>query len=353
MVLRSSVPAMGVRLYTGARIRQAVPGRVLHSGKRIYGAVGRAIMDRPAGYSRWRQVGTLPLSPRLRLAGSAELGSMLGRLRVQHVVPLADSGLVVFGYRRITVLGRDGRVLASNRLSGSLPLGVHAAGQLLAYGEYGPNRARSPVPIRLSDDGGRTWSVTAFITGIRHVHGLFADPWHPDRVWMTTGDHDSESALWYGPADCRRFERVIGGSQQTRIVQPVFTEHAIWFGSDAPGETNHIYRLRRTTGEVERVATVGAPVYFGILAGDRILFSTAVEDPATAGRQAEVWCGSESGRWQRIMSVASARLPRPWFPPAQLSFAYQPRWVSTTWINPLATAADGFALELDVSSVAK
>jgi len=114
---------------------------------------------------------------------------------------------------------------------------------------------------------------------------------------------------------------IASGSQQLRAVQLLFSEDFIYFGSDAPLETNHIYRMARDGGEVEKIAAVGSSVFYGCKVGESLFFSTAIE-PSTTNRTqfAEVWQSDNGTDWRKIVSLKKDFLPMKYFQYGQILF---------------------------------
>ena len=168
------------------------------------------------------------------------------------------------------------------------------------YGEYRANREGSPVHVWASRDQGATWEAIHRFSDVRHIHGVFADP-YDEALWITTGDSDRAAGIWRTRDRFATVERVAGGSQQTRAVQLLFTRAHVYFGSDAPAGVNHIYRLRRADHAIERLQQVEGPVYYGCRAGGRLFFSTACEPPALPRtREVAVWSSADGEQWRQV-----------------------------------------------------
>ena len=304
------------------------------------------------GGRTWTPFARLPLSPAGRFKSAGRLPRRLWRATVYHVVPLRDGALVVFGHRAIFRIGADGRCTGTAPLRGSRPLCVCATGGEVYYGEYRGNPERTPVHVWASRDEGATWTPVHAFRRIRHVHGVFADS-HDGAIWITTGDSDAEAAIWRTRDRFGTVERVAGGSQQTRVVQLLFTRRYVYFGSDAPGDVNHLYRLHRADGSIERLQEVEGPVYYGCQAGGRLFFSTACE-PATlpAARDVAVWSSADGERWQRFAVFRKDRWPTPLFQHGQVLFPGGPGAPEAdgVWLTPFATEGDQRSVELRFAS---
>ena len=329
--------------------RGAFDGIVHHVGPRSYASHRGVIHRSDDNGHTWQPFARLPLTFRQRLKSSGRLARRLFRAAIHHVVPLADGALVVFGYRRIWTFDARGRCLGTAALHGSRPLCVAVDQDVVYYGEYRSNAEGSPVHVWASRDGGATWAPVHRFTGVRHVHGVFADP-YDEALWITTGDSDRAAGIWRTPDRFGTVERVAGGSQQTRAVQLLFTPAHVHFGSDAPTGVNYIYRLRRNDGTIERLQRVEGPVYYGCRAGGRLFFSTACEPPTLREtREVAVWSSADGEHWDRVAAFPKDRWPARLFQHGHVLLPAGTGREDTdgVWLTPVATTADQRSLKLD------
>lgn len=145
------------------------------------------------------------------------------------------------------------------------------------WGEYFDNAARDEVHNYASDDQGLTWHVAyTFPKGaIRHVHTIVYDRWG-NCLWILTGDYGEECRVLRATCDLSHIETVMRGDQQARAVAAVPTEDGLFFSSDTPLETNHIYRLDRQE-KLTQLAAISSSSIYGCRVGRNIFFSTMVE----------------------------------------------------------------------------
>ena len=337
-----------VELAPAAVRKAAFDGIVHHLGAIGYASRRGTIYRSEDGGSTWKPFGRLPLTPSQRVKSSGRLARRLFRAAVHHVVPLADGTLVVFGYRAIWRLDSAGVCTGTSALHGSRPLCVATADGAVYYGEYRSNAEGSPVHVWASRDGGAAWTPVHRFTGVRHVHGVFADP-YDGALWITTGDSDSAAGIWRTRDGFATVERVAGGSQQTRAVQLLFTREHIYFGSDAPTGVNHLYRLRRDGGAVERLQRVGGPVYYGCRAGGRLFFSTACEPPTLREtRDVAVWSSADGERWHRVAMFRKDRWPARILQHGHILFPGGPGLddADGAWLTPVAVDGDQRSLKI-------
>jgi hypothetical protein len=236
-----------------------------------------------------------------RSVGSVRLLSRLLRQHVYSVVPYRGR-LVVMGYGQVFCFEESGGELLAppSPIVGSRPLGVCVSPSGIYYGEYRTNRERRPIRILHSLDG-VGWDVVRTLDGVRHIHGIFHDPF-TDALWMTTGDEDHESAIWCSPDGFRTLERVVHGCQQARAVPLLFREKHLFFGSDTPDEVNYLYRLDRASGSVTQLIAVEGSVFHAATAGRHLLLSTAVEKSEINQSKEAVLYGSIDGEAWRILA---------------------------------------------------
>jgi hypothetical protein len=225
--------------------------------------------------------------------------------------------------------------------AGSQPFHLAVTARGLYYGEYRSNPERSPVSIHRSVNGGLSFEVLTELAGVRHVHGVFADPWNPGTLLAASGDDDDESAIWRIEEATGTAERIAGGSQRYRAVTLVPQERHIYFGSDTPRERNFIYRMQRESGRLETLCEVGGSVFWGrSLPDGTIAFSTVVEpSEVNRTRHAELWVGSESGEFRRVARFRDDRLHPKLFQYAQIRFPAGPGASGTLWVSPYACRA--------------
>src|ERR1700736_3771062 len=94
-----------------------------------------------------------------------------------------------------------------------------------------------------------------------------------------------------------------------RSVAVVPSEDGLYYSSDTPLETNHIYLIDRG-GQVSDLAGLGSSSIYGCRVGDSIFFSTMVEPSSiNKGRHVRIY-GSHDGRaWQPLLAWQKDRWP--------------------------------------------
>ena len=291
------------------------------------------------------------LPPKLHSRASADLARRLFRCSIHHVIRINKNMIVLIGFGMIYAYDLSANSL--NReitpICGKRPLNLCADNDsMLYYGEYRGNQDRSPVHIYGSNSEGRQWAPVWRFTGIRHVHGVFHDP-YDNRIWVTTGDTDEECGLWVTGDRFKTLEKVIGGSQQMRAVQLLFTVNHVYFGSDTPLEKNHIYRMDKKTYKVQRLQEVESSVFWGCKVGGSLFFSTVVEpSKINKCKDACIW-GSEDGEtWKCVARFRKDIWPMKLFQYGQIFFPAGKNNTDYLWFTPFATEKHMTVQRLDV-----
>lgn len=345
----------GVELRPDVEQSGAFDGIVHYVGPRSYASRRGVIYSSDSGKRTWKPLARLPLTLLQRLRSSGRLQRRLWRAAVHHVAPLSDGRLVVFAYRTIFRLDAAGRCVGVSVLRGSRPLCVCVEHDVVYYGEYRANRERVPVHVWASGDGGATWTPVHRFAAVRHIHGVFSDP-YDEALWITTGDSDAAAGIWRTRDRFGTVERVAGGSQQTRAVQLLFSRAHVYFGSDAPDGGNHIYRLRRADGVIERLQKVEGPVYYGCRRGGRLFFSTACEPPTVREtRDVAVWSSADGSQWRRLAVFRKDRWPARLFQHGHVLFPTGPDAPDAdgVWLTPVATGGDQRSLKIGLDPVGR
>lgn len=308
----------------------------------VYAQIGNRLCSSVDSGRTWSSLFT-PLP-----SGARALSRMHARIhrRGLHCVKVLKDGtllLVAKGalYRYDTLSGTMD--LSFSILRGSRPLFIceNRNGDLF-WGEYFNNPERDEVNVYVSGDLARTWQIVYKFekNRIRHIHGVLCDP-YDDRIWLTTGDEDRESAIWVTDDQFKHLEKVIGGNQRSRVMQFLFTRDYIYFGTDTPFEKNHIFRLDKRAGRVEEIVPVDSSVYWGCKVGDSLFFSTAVEPSRVNTSNFVCIWGSRDGRnWREVAKYKKDFWPSKYFQIGQIYFPEGNNSTGYLFYTPLATDFD-------------
>jgi hypothetical protein len=221
---------------------------------------------------------------------------------------------------------------------GTRPLHITATpDDQIYWGEYFDNPARDEVHIYSSTDRGATWNVAyTFPQGaVRHVHNIVYDQW-AKCLWVLTGDNGPECRILRASADFKNVEVVLSGHQQARAVAMVPTREGLYFASDTPFESNHVYFLDRG-GQLSELTTLSGSSIYGCQVGSAIFFSTMVEPSQTNMNRNVQLYGSAGGRtWKSLLQWKKDVWPMSLF---QYGNAFLPDGHNTSGFLALTTVA--------------
>ena len=324
-------------------------GRILNvDGNSLLFARGQAILHKDMADSTTHPVGAIHTPLWQSVLARLPLTARLLRLGIHHLANTGNSLLAVAN--RATFCLNRGEAHRISPLHGSRPLVLGQSADCVFYGEYRSNPDRSPIHIWRWREGRDDWEITWTFTDIRHVHGVFHDP-YTDYLWVTTGDYDNEAGIWCTEDNFQTLNKVAGGSQQLRAVQLLFTKEFVYFGSDAPDEPNHLYRMRRNGEALEKLASVGSSVFYGCKVGESLFFSTAVEPSSVnTTRFVEVWRTDDGDHWYCFLTFRKDWWPMKYFQYGQVLFPAGPGDGKHLYITPFATEEHGKTLVYRINS---
>ncbi len=268
------------------------------SGDHLYASRGyqllRAKISDSSASISWQPIAKFLPALRHRLSVKNRLSARLFRDGFHALTVLPNGGLVAAVPGAIVTL-RPGETefrRTHTILRGTRPLHITALPAVgtcgpIYWGEYFDNAARDEVHIYASTDAGASWSVAyTFPQGaIRHVHNIVHDPW-ANCLWVLTGDYGDECRILRATCDFTHVEPVLQGQQQARAVAAIPAQDGLYFSSDTPLESNHIYRLDRQE-KLLQLAPLSSSSIYGCRVGTRVFFSTMVE-PSAVNRDRQV-----------------------------------------------------------------
>ena len=118
------------------------------------------------------------------------------------------------------------------------------------------------------------------------------------KVYVLTGDRDSESGIYSVDTANGKKKIIFKGGQEYRAVSLIQTDsHLIW-GSDSPDNINYIYRAELGSLRVEKLCAIGGPAYYSarLLNGEMFL-STSIERKGL--HEANIYKSTDGGsNWQ-------------------------------------------------------
>jgi hypothetical protein len=173
------------------------------------------------------------------------------------------------------------------------------------FGEYFMNPSREAVTIfRLNPTLEKWEAAHTFAAGeIRHVHGVYRDPFDDQALWVTSGDAAGECYLYRTRDRFETIDRIGEGTQLWRAVRLFFTaQHVCWL-TDSQIEQNRSCRWDRESGRLEAGQTLAAPAWYGstTLEGLHLAFTTVEPGPAVFRQTAAVYASRDAFKWQEIL----------------------------------------------------
>lgn len=303
-------------------------------------ALLRATVNPPATDIEWEQIGHYRPAAWRSITSSSELASRLFRDGF-HALAVLSSGHLVGAVPHAIVTQPPGEPefhLSHKLLRGLRPLHFATTpSDHIFWGEYFDNPRRDEVHIYASSDKGAHWEVAhTFSSGaIRHVHNIVYDQWETC-FWILTGDIGSECRILRASCDFKTVDVVLSGNQQARSAALVPTRDALYFSSDTPLESNHVYRLDRS-GDLCPVTSLSSSSIYGCRVGDAVFFSTVVEPSAVnSGRDVCLYGSPDGEHWQHLRQWKKDRWPMGLF---QYGNAFLPDGNNTTGLLAVTTIA--------------
>lgn len=244
------------------------------------------------------------------LVCSGNMGRRLLRGGIHGLAVTDDGSLVVIGRKSIYHSAPDEelmhRVFRVSR--GSRPLSLcHVPGGLICFGEYFGNPNRAAVHIFGSLDNGRTFEplYTLPPQSVRHIHGLFYDPYRQG-IWVLTGDEENESRFLLASEDLKYVEVMLQQGQISRAVSVIVTAEGLYYGTDTPLEQNYVCFFEVATGTVHRLGQLPSSCFTSCRLGNTCFFECVAEPSQTnEERQVSIWSLTTDGRlhlhsqWER------------------------------------------------------
>jgi hypothetical protein len=329
------------------------PGRILYCDQyHILLAAGRSLLCSMNSGKSWEPMGCLSVTGWRDYFAGNRLGRRLVRAGVHHLAKISGNewvGIANKDFFFVDISGKQFR--KGDPVIGSRPLNLESVGGNLFYGEYRSNNERSVVSIWKSEDKANTWKAVWQFNTVRHVHGVFFDKF-ADSWWVTTGDYGDEAAIWKSDDSFRSLHKVVGGAQQFRAIDLVFTERYVFFGTDSPDDPNYICRINRKDFSLERLKRVGGPVFHGTSVGGFLFFSTAVEpSDVNTDPHAVIWYSKDGENWRELLRFRKDRWAKKYFQYGQVLFPAGKGDGRHLWITPFATEWDQQVLRIPLSMI--
>lgn len=172
------------------------------------------------------------------------------------------------------------------------------------FGEYFRNSNRGPVRLwRVSPNLDKYEIAHEFTAGqIRHIHGIYPDPFEPGALWLLTGDYADECYFFRTRDRFVTMERFGDGSQIFRAVRLFFTSDHICWLTDSHLDQNYACRMARKDMRIEYGEPIGCSVWYGTttVEGVHVAFTTVEQGPAIQREESSILMSEDGFLWQEI-----------------------------------------------------
>lgn len=219
----------------------------------------------------------------------------------------------VYRYAHSNTSGMAEESVSLDRFGFQSPLkngvAVNPENQCIYFGEYGTPSAVKVM--RLWDDGKKAEICYTFPQGkIKHIHSITWDQLRK-RLWIATGDANSEVGLYYTDDDFKTVSYFNGENQTWRMVSLLPTENALYWGSEAGKSTtandvNFIFRWDFQKNGLEKLCEIGNPAYYSVFLENGGMLIGATYEPGMkqqTEQAAEIWYSAQGERWEKICSI--------------------------------------------------
>ncbi|MDB4691614.1 hypothetical protein OAH23_14480 [Verrucomicrobia bacterium] len=312
-----------------------------HSDQRgDWATSGRRILFKARNSSIWELLGQFPFVMKREIFGWNRITQRLARADKCLLFPSSDGTLI--GIRSGNIYRfEDGKAhCIMESLQGDCPLHrsmCEPEAGILYFGEYFMNPKRQEVRIIRIMDQGTRWEIAySFKPGeIRHVHGIYLDPFLIGRMWVTTGDLQGENYIFHTDDHFNTLIRHGDGSQRYRAVGLHFSESSVMWATDSPLEQNYSVCMDRKTNQTITHQPFPSSCWYSTTTTDGLfLTSSAVEKgPAVNTNFGTVWASENGYNWEKMVSFRKDKLPMPLFKWGTISFPSGSYPSSRVWIS--------------------
>ncbi len=299
----------------------------------------------------WIEVCRFPSVPPRDFGGFSRLCSRALRLDQCNLFP--TSGGKLLGIRRGVAYGiANGRTQALFKIQGHSVfrrgIAESKTGNVY-FGEYLRNSSRGPVNIwRVSADLREYGIAYTFPAGrIRHVHGVYRDPFRDNTLWAPVGDEDGECFLVRTDDEFSTVEYVGNGTQLWRAIGLLFTADRIIWLTDSNLQQNRCVSLDRNSGRISLHQKLDSPAWFTTQTTDGFfLAATTVEKgPGVMTDRASVLISENGINWEKALSYQKDRWPGVYFKFGVISFPAGSYSADEIWLSGQALRGfDGCSL---------
>ena len=286
-------------------VQQRLPRLQVHAAldARLWATRGYAVLRSDDAGAHWIRVATLPMGGMKSLLSRLELPARLLRAGIHALLPLGEDVVAVADGALYRISGRTGTVEKLCAFPhGKRPLrrGICVLDDAIYFGDYFSNPERRAVRVyRIDLQDGCLSIVYEFPPhSVRHIHLVQPDA-DGRRLWIGTGDSDSECRLLLLDPLSGDVERIGDGSQQWRAVSLAADDAGIIWGTDNHLGANHLWRWDRGSRTPVCLGPVTGPAYYHTRLPGALVFGTTMEKGE----------GEQDG-YARLYAVNGCSVPR-------------------------------------------
>lgn len=285
-----------------------------------------------------------------QILSKSKLYRRLTRSHINHILPVQDDHLLVFVSGKIYYVDtRRKEVIHSSEIQGSQPLHITTFENTVYYGQYLRDPKKPPIKLLCSIPPYSSWMPVKIFDDIRHIHGVFRDP-YTDSLWVTTGDDDKESKIMQLSKDNFEVQFSLEGSQTYRTVTLLFDEDYIYYGTDTPREKNFIYRFRRGSSSLEKLTETAGSIFFGTKVNESLFFSTAWEpSEVNKGDTVELWSSKNGKEWNNLITFQKDWWHNKLFRYGMIFFPDGPGDGENLWFSTMGTKNDQMIYRMPIT----
>jgi hypothetical protein len=272
----------------------------------LWATRGRTIVKGESG-AKWAQVADFPRAYPRDLFGFSRPTARAMRADKANVYVNTHGGMLGIRAGIVYALDLKGNLTSLFEIQGDSVLhgGICEDQNGWTYfGEYFMNPARGEVHIFRLDPALKTWEIAhTFQAGeVRHVHGIYRDPYDTQALWVTSGDAMGECYLYRTRDRFTTVERIGEGTQLWRAVRLFFTEDAVCWLTDSQLEQNHSCRWDRESQQLTLGQRFDAPAWYGSTTteGLHLAFTTVEPGPAVSRNTAGIYASQDAFHWEEI-----------------------------------------------------
>ncbi len=182
---------------------------------------------------------------------------------------------------------------------------------VIYYGEYTVEKEQRAIRVFRGEDDGRVWNVAYTLppTTVFHVHSITWDKFR-QRYWITTGDADEESYIFYTEDEFTTLEVLGGGSQDWRTVAPLVLEDRLIWASDDGRKSSSIFSFNFKSQTLLKLNEVGNPATYVSSTSDGTLLISTTYVPQTeyghtnlATAETALWASQGGKDWKKVFSL--------------------------------------------------